>query len=83
MKVMDTFMIKGRGPAVTLDALPAELECGMFVHSGKLRWKVVGIESMLMGRERDNGQPRAIILRGFDPIPSVGTELEIEHDNAC
>ena len=76
MKVMDAFFIKGRGPAVSIDALPAELECGMFVRSGEYRWQVT--ESMLMGRERDNGQPRAIVLRGDTPTPGVGAELEID-----
>ncbi len=80
MKVMDAFFIKGRGPAVSIDALPAELECGMFVRSGDYRWQVVGIESMLMGRERDNGQPRAIVLRGNAPTPKVGAELEIDRE---
>ena len=73
--VTDHFEIKGRGTAVCIDSLPAELDVGSIVRCGDRTWEVVGRESWLMGRSFDNGRPASLLLRSETPAPAIGEEL--------
>jgi hypothetical protein len=86
MKVTGHIHIKGRGDAVTIDALPEGLVEGMFVRrvAPGLRggiiepaWRVVGIGTLALPRSHTNGKPADLLLRGKLPLPAVGTEIEV------
>jgi hypothetical protein len=89
MKVTGHIHIKGRGDAVTIDALPEGLVEGMFVRrvAPGLRggiiepaWRVVGIGTLAMPRSSVNGKPADLLLRGKLPLPAVGSEIAIASD---
>jgi hypothetical protein len=73
MKVTGHIHIKGRGDAVTIDALPEGLVEEMFVERvapglrGAViapRWRVVGIGTLALPRSHTNGKPADLLAEG-------------------
>lgn len=86
MKIVDRWVINGRGIVLGIDALPAAIVEGMSVRRVPpgLRgaviapiWRVVGIETLAMPRSHTNGKSVGLLLSGEAALPEVGTEIEI------
>jgi hypothetical protein len=86
VRIVDRWIVKGRGIVVGIDALPEDLVEGTRVRRVppelrggviELTWRVAGIEMHAMGRAHANGQPAGLLLAGEAPLPDIGTEIEI------
>lgn len=77
MKIVDRWVIKGRGIVLGIDAMSATLVEGMRVRriergeAVEPTWRVVGIEA------HADGRPAELLLSGEAALPEVGSEIEI------